>query len=342
MKANTILQQLQRILPLAQGNKIIPILSTIKFDGNDTFTTSDTRDQMSVTIKESGLDKPFCVDAVKFTNIIRGYGDKEVSFKLTDTTIEIKADKSKYKLPILPADDFIEVNSVFSDKSTVDGVELNNAIKATSFATSIDDLRPAMSGLFFDTDTVASTDAQKMVAYSFNHGFNFILPVSAFNILSSNLSDFCDVSESNSHIKFETNNVTLISRKIEEKFPPYKAVIPQSNSNRLTIETRKFEDVVKRLLMTADANTSAIVLDLSTECKAYSNDKDFGVDGIEELTCKYDGEGLKIAFNGKFLLECLRSISDKEVVFELDKPNRMGLFNCVGKKVVIAPVVVNF
>ena len=340
MKSNTLLTQLQKVLPLAQGNKVIPITSCIKFDGDKTFTATDTLNEISITLENSGLSTPFCVDAVKFTNILRGYGDKEVSFKLTDTTIEIKSDKSKYKLPIEASKDFPEINAEFKESKDIDSLELQNAIKATSFATSTDDLRPAMNGIYFNDKEVASTDAHKLVRYDFNHGFNFILPVTSFNLISANLSGECKISETESHVKFEMGNATLISRKIDERFPDYNAVIPVGNQNKLTINPRKLEDVVKRLLLTADANTSAIVLDLSSECKAYSSDVNQSTEGLEQLECQYNGDDLKIGFNGKFLLDCLRSITDSEVVLELSQPNRAGLFNCKNKIVLLMPVMV--
>lgn len=342
MKANTLLTQLQKVLPLAQGNKVIPITSCIKFDGDKTFTATDTLNEISVTLENSGLSTPFCVDAVKFTNILRGYVDKEVSFKITDTTLTIQSEKSKYKLPILSADDFPSIKIDFKESRVLDGKELSKAIKSTSFAVSTDDLRPDMTGLFFDNNNVVATDANKLVSYQYNHGFNFIVPSSSVRLLESNIIDTVSVQESDSYIRFVSGNVTLTSRKIEEKFPAYESVIPKDNQNKLTINTRSFEEVVKRLLLTADNNTNAVVLELGNYCKAYSSDIDYSVEGNEELSCQYDGEPLKIAFNGKFLSECLRSISDEVITVELKSFNRMALFNCIGKKVVLAPVVVNF
>lgn len=341
MKANTLLTQLQKVLPLAQGNKVVPITSCIKFDGDKTFTATDTLNEISVTLENSGLTTPFCIDAVKFTNILRGYVDKEVSFKITDTTLTIQSERSKYKLPILSSDDFPTITSVFNEPRVLDGKELAKAIKATSFAVSNDELRPAMTGLFFDNNNVVSTDANKLVSYQYAHGFNFIVPSSSVRLLESNISDTVSVQESDSYIRFISGNVTLTSRKIEEKYPPYSAVIPTDNQNRLTINTRSFEEVVKRLLLTADNNTNAVVLELGDECKAYSSDVDYNVEGNEELSCQYDGEPLKIGFNGKFLSECLRSISDENVVFELSQPNRAGLFKCENKVVLLMPVIVN-
>ena len=189
MKANTLLTQLQKVLPLAQGNKVIPITSCIKFDGDKTFTATDTLNEISVTLEDSGLSTPFCVDAVKFTNILRGYGDKEVSFKITDTTLTIKSEKSTYKLPILSADDFPIITQEFNESRVLDGKELSKAIKSTSFAVSTDDLRPAMTGLFFDKNNVVATDANKLVSYQYEHGFNFIVPSSSVRLLESNISD---------------------------------------------------------------------------------------------------------------------------------------------------------
>ncbi|MCY1544571.1 DNA polymerase III subunit beta [compost metagenome] len=44
------------------------------------------------------------------------------------------------------------------------------------------------------------------------------------------------------------------------------------------------------------------------------------------MTCQYNGEDMKIAFNAKLLVEMLNNIEGEEVALELSIPSRAGIF----------------
>lgn len=343
MKANTLLQQISKLLPLTTGGRIIPIIACIKFDGDNTFSATDMRNYMDVSINDTGINTPFCVDASKFTNILKGFRDKELKFKVTDKDITIKSDKSKYKLPIEPVDDFPTIKGDFNNATELDGTDLYQAINDTSFAVSRDELRPAMCGICFTNNKVVSTDAHRLVESNYLHGLNFILPVSCATLISNNISDKAIISDNSTHIKIDLGNIIIHTRKIEEKFPDYKMVVPTSFNHSYIFNTEDMEQVVKRLLLTANSNTSAIVFELSSDsgCIAYSSDVDFGIDGHEQLEGDYIGDGIKIGFNGKFILDALRSINQDQLVLKLNTPNKAGVIECNNKIVLLMPVVVN-
>lgn len=339
MKANTLLQQLSKLLPLTSGNRVIPITSSIKFDGVDTFSATDMRNYMDVVITDTEIDTSFCVDASKLTNILKGFGNNEVNIRVKDSTLLIQSDKSKYKLPIDSVDDFPNIKGEFTNTITIDGAELQQAINDTSFATSRDELRPAMNGLYFNSNCVVATDAYKLVRSDYNHGLDFIMPISAASLINQNITESVNISDNDTHIRIELDNVTIHSRKIEEKYPNYEAVVPTAFSKSYKFNVSEMEQVVKRLLLTANNTTSAIIFDFNnSECKAYSSDVDFGVDGIEVLSGDYDGDDLRIGFNGKYLAECLRSINDDTVALRMNNEDNAGVIECNGKIVLLMPV----
>src|SRR5690606_27955269 len=127
--------------------------------------------------------------------------------------------------------------------TTVQGDVLATAISKTIFASGNDDLRPVMSGVFFQFSTegltFVATDAHKLVKYSredipASQTAEFIMPKKPLNLLKGILSGshsevLIEYNESNA--KFTFDDTTLICRLIDGKYPNYEAVIPKENPN---------------------------------------------------------------------------------------------------------------
>lgn len=338
MKASTLVNQLNKGLSLTQGNKVIPITSCFKFDGVDTFSATDENTYINIKVGDIGVNNSFCVNGNDFVNILKALGDSEIQLTTADNTITIKSGRSKYKLPIEKADTFLSIKGEFSEPLSVDANELKHIIKATSYAVHNDNLRPAMCGIYFNGNQVVATNISVMPVIDSSLNLNFIMPISLAKMINQNIIGNCDISFSNSHIKVVGEGNEVYSRMIEEKFPDYKAVIPKSATKSLSIESKELASVVSRLLLTSNRNTGIVVLDLGSELKAYSSDVDFNKEGFEELDGKYTGEPLKIGFNGRFLIDSLRSVDDEIVTIEFTEDVRPGVIVCSDRKILVMPM----
>lgn len=340
MQANTLLKQLQRLLPLAQGNKVIPATSCFKYDGNVKWYATDMRNTAILT-HPTELPE-LCVDAAQFISILKGFGDRDVALEHNDNTLTIKSGRSKYSIPTLAAQEFPIPPIVEGENMAVLTERLNAAIQATAFAVSTDDLRPAMGGIYFNMGEVASTDAHKMVVYKDGIGFNFILPVSTARLLSSQDGEKCYVSQSAKHIQFTYDDMTIIGTKIDDRYPDYKAVIPANYESTFKFEVSDMLGVLQRLVSVSNRQTSAVVLELSAEgCKMYANDMDLSLEGHEGIDGTYTGSDMKIGFNAKYFIQCLQSVSDETVTLELIAPNRAGLIQCADRTILLMPLMIN-
>ena len=109
----------------------------------------------------------------------------------------------------------------------------------TIFASGNDDLRPVMSGVFFqlskDDLTFVATDAHKLVKYvrtdakRRSKAASFIMPKTielVENILSS-MDDNIQIEYNQTNASFSFENTQLICRLIDGKYPNYEAVIPK-------------------------------------------------------------------------------------------------------------------
>jgi len=62
-----------------------------------------------------------------------------------------------------------------------------------------------------------------------------------------------------------------------------------------------------------------------SELQLTAQDIDFSFEGNERMNCQYDGEDMQIAFNAKFMVEMLGSISGEEIKMELSTPTKAGI-----------------
>jgi DNA polymerase-3 subunit beta len=215
---------------------------------------------------------------------------------------------------------------------------LSSAISNTIFATSSDELRPAMTGVYINLSptntTFVATDGHRLVRYrrvdiASANGASLIIPRKALNLLKSTLpSENVPVSvefnQSNAYFKF--NNIKMICRLIDERFPDYENVIPTENPNRMNIDRMELLGSLRRIAIYANKTTHQVRLKLTgSELMISAEDLDFSNEANERLSCDHDGEDIEIGFNAKFLVEMLNNLSCKEISFKFSAPNRAGL-----------------
>ena len=248
VNSSALLKQLSSINGVITTNPVVPILENFLFEINDgtlTVTASDLQTSMITEIpvesKESGS---IAVPARILLETLKNLPEQPVTFSIEEETysIEISSDNGRYKLAGENATDFPKVPTVSDDFSVeMSSDVLASAINNTIFATSNDELRPAMTGVYVnlsDTNTTfVATDGHRLIRYrrvdvASDNGNTIIIPRKALNLLKSTLpSDSTNVSVefniANAFFRFE--NIRMICRLIDERFPDYENVIPVDN-----------------------------------------------------------------------------------------------------------------
>ena len=182
------------------------------------------------------------------------------SFDEKNFGIEISSSTGKYKLAGENPEDFPKIPTA-EDSSEVEipSEILGRAITQTLFAVSNDELRPAMTGVYFqlqpDGMTFVSTDASKLVKYKRSDMVSkdpasFIVPKKALQLLKGSLpteDTQVVVSYNSSNAFFNFSDTKLICRLVDAKYPDYNAVIPVDNDNLLTLNRIDFLNTLKRV-----------------------------------------------------------------------------------------------
>ena len=219
-----------------------------------------------------------------------------------------------------------------------------------------------MTGVFFKLSSnsciFVSTDGHRLVKYirsdikgdEVDH--DMILPRKSLNLLKSILptdkpSDIkLEFNASNAFFSFE--NVKMVCRLIDERYPDYDNVIPNDNSNDITLDRSEILSSLKRISIYANKTTNQVRFKVSgSEILISAEDLDFSNEANERISFEHEGDDIEIGFNAKFLIEMLSNLDSNKVTFKLSEPNKAGLIipNEIGDDeeitMLVMPVMLN-
>ncbi|MEO9485394.1 MAG: DNA polymerase III subunit beta [Ekhidna sp.] len=345
VSSSYLLKQLSAINGVITTNPVVPILENFLFeisDGNLTVTASDLQTSMITELQvEAKEDGSIAIPAKILLETLRNLPEQPVTFSIDSNTysIEINSDNGRYKLAGENATDFPKIPTVSDGYSVNMSSEvLGRAINNTIFATSNDELRPAMTGVFVKLDetntTFVATDSHRLIRYRrvdvvADMGHSMIIPRKALTLLKATLpSELTNVNvEFNaSNAFFNFNQVKMICRLIDERFPDYENVIPLDNNNNVVVKKDELLSSLKRIAIYANKTTHQVRLKITgSELMISAEDLDFSNEANERLSCEHDGEDLEIGFNAKFLVEMLGNIDSEDITLKLSAPNKAGI-----------------
>ena len=271
-----LLKQLQVLGGVINTSNTLPILDNFLFDLKQkqlVVSASDLETTMSTVLEvDADTEGLIAIPARLLLDTLKTFPEQPLTFVVSDNnTVEISSSHGKYSLAYADGNEFPKaVELTNPSATTIMGDILANAISKTIFAAGNDDLRPVMSGVFFQFSpenlTFVSTDAHKLVKYqrtdiSASEVAEFIMPKKPLNLLKGILAGSeteVKIEYNESNAKFSFDNSELICRLIDGKYPNYEAVIPRENPNKLSISRGQFLSSVRRVAIFSNKTTHQI------------------------------------------------------------------------------------
>ena len=344
VNSSTLLKELQKLNGVISTSNTLPILDNFLFeieDGKIKIIASDLETTMiSEITTESSSNGQITIPSKILIDTLKTFSNQPLTFLVDEETkgIEISSENGNYKLAGQDAKEFPKVPELSTSSSfLISSSVLLNAINKTLFASGNDELRPVMSGVFCELSeeniTFVATDAHKLVKHTrskitSNSNSSFILPKKPLSLLKNNIDSDSDlnVDFNETNVKFSLDNITLICRLIDGKYPNYDAVIPKDNPNKLVINKDELLNSIKRVSIYASKTTHQIRLKIAgSQLQITSEDLDFANKAEERLTCSYEGEDIEIGFNSRFVIDMLNNIGAEQICLEMSAPNRAGI-----------------
>jgi DNA polymerase III subunit beta len=336
-------QELSRALARSQGivekKSTMPILSHVLLEAmrGDDLTVSATDLDVSVTSShkcEVLKEGKVAVPAKQLFEIVKTLPEKDVVLKRAQNNwLELRSGAAEFRIVGLAAEDFPALPRfekvafvVVPPRSLLEMIEL------TAFASSTDETRYNLNGVFFEPSGAAlrtvATDGHRLslAERAFEGDFalkkGVILPRKGLGEMKKLL---LDSAEGDVKLGFVENSavlqlpsVKLVMRLIEGVFPDYRQVIPKAGEKSFQVGRERFLDTLRRVSILSSDKAHAVKLELEKgHLRVLSHNPDLG-DAKEEIPVEYAGEPLKIGFNARYVMDILQALATLEPVAAQD------------------------
>jgi DNA polymerase-3 subunit beta len=324
----------------------LPILENFLFDLNGNvleITASDTELTLKtqIEVEETVEEGKIAVPAKHMMDLLKELPDQPLTIQTSsDSSFVCSWASGESNLPYFPAEDYPEISG--TDETAISLMfpahSLLEGISSTIYATADDEIRPAMNGILFDIDTDSTTlvasDSHKLICYTTADvkspaKASFILhkkPASIIKAIIGKDVETVDIAFDSKNASFCFGQTMVICRLVVGKYPKYRDVIPQNNSNVLKINRAQLLNTVRRVSVCANKASNHIKFDLQNgSLEISAQDLGFSIAAYEKMQCQYDGEPLTIGFKSPFIIEILSNMNCGELVMKFLDSKRAAL-----------------
>lgn len=340
-------QQLSAVNKVINSKNALTILDNFLFELNGselTITGSDQENTVKARLEVMDCDGTgrIAIPAKTLLEITKEINNQPVSFSLNDQTGEIDLQflNGKFRFMGINADEFPQGDTLEEEalSFTVPASVILKGIEKTVYAVSQDNIRPIMTGIFWDIhneDIVfVASDTHKLVRYltrEVSPGFErgFIMPAKPANILKGIIGkeDMMNIKIGEKGASFSFGDFTLTCRFIKGNYPNYNRVIPTDNPYVVNVDRQSMLNAMRRVSIFASKASNLVKMEMSTGMMLLAaQDLDYGTSAEERVMCDYQGNDMTIGFNSAFTLEILNNMGGESTVLKLSDPARPGIF----------------
>jgi len=269
----------------------------------------------------------FVVSARLFSEFTRRMSGDSITFDVSDDlVINISCSATECSFSAMSADEYPELPKVDSNRSfTVKQTTLRSMINQTSYAASLNESKPVLTGELFDIENgsfnLVAIDGFRLAIRNeltaCQESYHFVVPKKALMEVSTLVKEdeekVCRIYTNDRHIIFEMDNVFVISRLLEGTFHNYKMSIPNSYKTEVIVNKRDLSTCLERCsLLIDDKNKSPIRCEIGNgvmkiSCKT-------GIGKINDaISSDISGEMVTIGFNNKLMFEAIRAAEGDKV-----------------------------
>ena len=229
--------------------------------------------------------------------------------------------------------------------------ELRQAIAQTVFAAATDDSRPILTGVDTKLEgnklTLAASDGFRLSVYDLAlekpvaDKAEIVIPAKALSELNRLLGDeeedvTLQTDAAKSRVLFRLTNIEMVAQLIQGSFPNITQLIPASSTSNAVVSVADFlreariaavfardGSGIVRLVVTPGEGSIPGTVKISARAEEIGDNE-----GV--IDAAVDGEGVKIAFNGKYLQDVLQAMDGGEISLQTSGPSSQGAFRAVG------------
>ncbi|MDQ1283834.1 MAG: Beta sliding clamp [Patescibacteria group bacterium] len=323
----------------------LPILNNILFEAQkNKLSLSATNLEIGVQAKigakvekEGKITIPARIISNFSNNLPAG---ENISLELSGQSLKIKSGAMKVVIKGLLADDFPLIPKKKADSLLeISGVKLKTVLSRVLTSVARNEARQELTGInlilgqkelfFASTDSFRlaeerlvldklSVNKENYEIFSTKNG-SLIIPSATLAEISRIISGDTDtpvkITIEEGQIFFELENIIIVSRLINGKYPEYRHIMPKEYKTRIVGEKGVFQSAVKMASIFASGKTGEITIKIDAEAKKVlvsSMSQDTG-ENSTELNFDITGPSQEVVLSSKYLLEGINTVSTSKL-----------------------------
>ena len=332
-----LFKSVSRVQSIIERKSNMPILSTILL------TAEASNVSVSATDLELGFQQIVPADVVQEGSItISGRKLFEILKESKTPKFNIKEKKdnwvflsdgvAKFNLACLPADEYPAINEP-EDVSMVeaDGGILSEMINKTIYSVTREDAGFKLSGIFMQKIERDNNQILRMVATD-GHRLSMVdksiaglesleidegimIPKKGMTELNKMASEggVLKIGFKDRNCVVKREDIILLIRLLDTKFPDYSAVIPKKAEYIVDIERMLLLDAMRKMLILSNERYRAVKIVLEEDTMdLVSTNPDLG-EAQEQIKINYRGNRLEAGFNPQYFLDILQPMTSETI-----------------------------
>ncbi len=370
-----LLQCLYLVQGVVEKRSSLPMLSHVLIDcvsDEDSICLRATDLEIGIKqtckgiVHESGATT---ADARKLYEITRELPTGKVIVTSTGNGwVHVQSGNSRFRIaslepkefPTLATVDNQDMENVEQSRSIqMEGQTIHEMVAKTLFAASPDDTRLNLSGVYLETDDsgklrMVASDGHRLALIEKDVGAassnwpSVILPKKGLietRKLLEKSNEKVEMYLDNSVLNVKKGTTQLFMRLVEGDFPDYRQVVPGEHAHEVQFSRDELLRCLRRILILTTERSRGVKLKFEEgKIEVSVNTPELG-EGTEDIQAKYEGSGISIGFNGRYLTEALNVMGDgEEATFFLKDDSSPGLLQKKGSSefsYVIMPMKIN-
>ena len=335
---------------VVEAKKTIPILSHLLLesgpDGVWLFGTDldvGLRKGLTAEVIQPGA---VALSAKKLYEIARELPQAPVDLRTeADLQVSIQCQRSSFRMKGLPRDEFPSLPDLKRDGGVaLEAHIFRDMLRKTLFAVSSDQTRYALTGVLVQAQAaeirMVATDGHRLalvrVARSAERAagtLEALVPKKAMveaAKVSRDEGDEVRMWPAENQLIIQQGTSTLVARLIDGQFPNYDQVMPAPSPPGILMEKEALQGALRRTSAIMGERTTATEFEFRPGRAVVSCvNMDLG-EAHEELEAGYDGDGFKVGFNARYMLDFLGAVDSAKVSLNIADPLSPALFRAAG------------
>lgn len=264
-------------------------------------------------------------------DVVRSLPNAAVTAEVDADRLHLKCGRAQFDLRLMSVEDYpvLPQPDANAGVASMKAEQFARLVGQVARAASADDARPVLTGVHLaaSTDhlTATATDsyrlAVKTVPWDQGTETTVLVPRRALEEArrsADQLGSDVQLLLQPSEVTFRFVDRRLTTRLIEGKYPDVGQLIPAGAERRLEVDRGQLMEVVKRVSVVGETNTTAtpVTLHLSADTVRVTAGSGEVGQAEESLPGELDGEALQIAFNPRYLTDGLDAAGGERVTLE--------------------------